>query len=190
MQNTKTSWKSRTRRDLIIEVWEFLDCESVGDAELQQIQQALQARFGEGASESPAAIARIVADEGAQLRHPEVFECDRKWREANLSRSAFTDELDFSNLSSAFTSVVKLEEKRMELPAGSDALRDLRESVTAIGKDLSLRARSKIIDEAEKAQLKEVSHWLMVWLQSPDLFSDWLDLRRRSPEFRKKFGED
>src|SRR6185369_15678162 len=102
----KTNWKSRTKRDLIIEVWEFLDCESVGDAELQQIQQALRARFGEGATESPAAIARVVADEGAQLRYPEVFECDRKWREENLSRSTFAEELDFSNLSSAFTSVV------------------------------------------------------------------------------------
>jgi len=186
----KTNWKSRTKRDLIIEVWEFLDCESVGDAELQKIQQALRARFGEAATDSPAAIARVVADEGALLRHPEVFECDRKWRAENLSRSAFADELDFSNLSSAFTSVVKLEEKRMELQTGSDTLKDLRESVAAIGKDLSLRARSQIIDEAAKAQLKEVSHWLMVWLQSPELFSDWLDLRRRSPEFRQKFGED
>ena len=188
----KTNWKSRTKRDLIIEVWEFLDCESVGDAELRQIQQALRARFGEGATDSPAAIARVVADEGARLRHPEVFECDRKWREENLSRAAFAAELDFSNLSSAFTSVVKLEEKRMELQAGSEseALKDLRESVTVISKDLALRARSKIIEDAQKAQLKEVSHWLTVWLQSPELFSDWLDLRRRSPEFRKKFGED
>src|SRR6185503_13037433 len=173
----KTNWKSRTKRDLIIEVWEFLDCESVGAAELQQIQHALRARFGGAATDSPAAIARVVADEGALLRHPEVFECDRKWREENLSRSAFAAELDFSNLSAAFSSVVKLEEKRMELQAGSEALKDLREGVTAISKDLSLRARSQIIDEAAKAQLKEVSHWLMVWLQSPELFSDWLDLR-------------
>jgi len=187
----KTNWKSRTKRDLIIEVWEFLDCESVGEAELQRIQQALRTRFGEAATDSPAAIARVVADEGALLRHPEVFECDRKWRAENLSRTAFADELDFSSLPSAFASVVKLEEKRMELPAGSeaDALRDLRESVAAISRDLSLRARSQIIDDAAKAQLKEVSHWLMVWLQSPELFSDWLDLRRRSPEFRQKFGD-
>src|SRR4029079_12333365 len=126
----KTNWKSRTKRDLIIEVWEFLDCESVGDAELQKIQQALRARFGEAATDSPAAIARVVADEGALLRHPEVFECDRKWRQENLSRAAFAEELDFSNLSAAFTSVVKLEEKRMELQADSEALKDLRESVT------------------------------------------------------------
>jgi len=188
---TKRKWSARTRQDLIIEVWEALDCESVGARELKQIQQTLFEQFGEGAAASPAAIARTVADEGAVLRHPEVFECDRKWREENLSRAAFAEELDFSNLSCAFTSAVKLEEKRIELQAGSEAeaLQDLRDSVTALSKDLSLRAHSKILDEEQKAQLKEVSHWLVVWLQSPELFSDWLDLRRRSPEFREKFGE-
>jgi hypothetical protein len=55
-------WHSRTKRDLIIEVWEALDCESVGTDELEQIQQVLRQRFGAGAVESPAAIARVVAD--------------------------------------------------------------------------------------------------------------------------------
>jgi len=27
-----------------------------------------------------------------------------------------------------------------------------------------------------------------VWLQTPNLFDDWLDLRRRSPDFRNKFS--
>ena len=187
---TKRKWSARTRQDLIIEVWEALDCESVGARELKQIQQTLFEQFGEGAAASPAAIARTVADEGALLRHPEVFECDRKWREENLSRAAFADALDFSNLSSAFASVVKLEEKRRELQAGpeAEALKDLRESVTAISKDLLFRSRSKIIDDAQKAQLKEVSHWLVVWVQSPELFSDWLDLRRRSPGWTLPVG--
>jgi hypothetical protein len=41
-----------------------------------------------------------------------------------------------------------------------------------------------------RARLKEISEWLSVWLQSPELFSDWLDLRRRSPEYKKKFPEE
>jgi hypothetical protein len=185
----KSNWNSRTKPDLIIEVWEYLDCESVGSRELEQIQKALQEQFGEGASDSPASIARTVANEGARLRHPEVFECDRRWREEDLKKWALLGTLDFSNLSSAFASAVKLEEKRLQLQVVSDdaALKNLREVVASIRKDLLLKARSKIIGETQKAQLKEVSHWLTVWLQSPELFSDWLDLRRRSPEFRKRF---
>src|SRR6266446_7946862 len=71
---------ARTKEDLIVEVWEQLDCDSVGAAELEQIQKAIRERFGEGAVDSPASIARLLADEGAILRHPEVLECDADWR--------------------------------------------------------------------------------------------------------------
>lgn len=182
-------WKSRTKQDLIIEVWEELDCESVGSRELEQIQKVLREEFGEGGRESPASIARTVADEGAVLRHPEVFACDLKWRRQDLEDRSFPDRLDFSNLSSAFESVVKLEESRLAFQTHSDpqALEKLRSVVVASRNDLSLRARSKILEAREKEEAKEVLHWLTVWLQAPELFSDWLDLRRRSPEFRKKF---
>ena len=189
------SWNARNKRDLIIEVWEYLDCESVGASELEQIQQVLIEKFGAGALMSPASIARTVADEGAVLRHPEVFQCDVNWREQNLKRREFREELDFSNVSSAFESVVKLEERRLQLQIGDGSngatgLRELRDIVAAARKDSLLQARSKILDGSVREQLKEISEWLTVWLQSPDLFSDWLDLRRRSPEYKKKFPEE
>ena len=183
------SWSARTKRDLIIEVWEDLDCESVGARELEQIQHALREKFGEGALESPASIARTVADEGAVLRHPEVFDCDLEWRKKNVDKRSLPAHLDFASLSTAFESMVKLEEKRLELQANADTkgLTELRYAVTGVRKDSLLRARSRIIDVAQRGEAKEVSQWLTIWLQAPELFSDWLDLRRRSAEFRKKF---
>jgi len=183
-----TKWRARTRRDLIIEVWEHLDCESVGAHELQQIQQALREKFGEGGLESPASIARTVADEGAVLRHPEVFDCDLKWRWQNVGDLSFREALDFSSLSSAFESMVKIEEKRLALPANDTVgLIHLREIVTSARKDSLLQVRSKIIEAIQRKEAAEIAQWLNIWLQSPELFSDWLDLRRRSPEFREKF---
>jgi hypothetical protein len=186
------SWSARNKRDLIIEVWEYLDCESVGASELEQIQQALTEKFGAGALTSPASIARTVADEGAVLRHPEVFQCDVKWRQENLKKWEFREGLDFSDFSSAFESVVKLEEKRLQLQVDNQAtgLKELRDIVAAARKDSLLQARSKILDGSAREQRKEISEWLTVWLQSPELFSDWLDLRRRSPEYKKKFPEE
>ena len=58
----------RTRHELILKVWNRLGSADVGRRELRQIQQAIGERFGEGAVDSPAAIARILADEGAELR--------------------------------------------------------------------------------------------------------------------------
>ena len=200
-----TKWRARTIPDLIIEVWEALDCESVGAGELEQIQQALREKFGEGAWESPASIARTVADEGAVLRHPEIFNCDLKWRRQEMEKGSFQGGLNFGDLASAFESVVKIEEKRLQLQtelhrgtgekgkgeretnnraAGS---RELRDIVTAAREELLLRSRSKILDDGQRQEAKEISEWLVVWLQAPELFSDWLDLRRRSPEFRRRF---
>jgi len=189
---TARSWSARNKRDLIIEVWEYLDCESVGAPELEQIQQALTEKFGAGALTSPASIARTVADEGAVLRHPEIFQCDVNWRERILKRWEFRQGLDFSDLSAAFGSVVKLEEKRLQLQVddGATGLNELRDIVAAARKDSLLQARSKILDRHVREQLKEISEWLTVWLQSPELFSDWLDLRRRSPDYKRKFPED
>lgn len=183
-------WNSRTKRDLIIEVWEALDCESVGARELEEIQQALCERFGDGALESPASIARTVADEGAVLRHPEIFDYDSKWRERKLAGQSLVNELDFSSMSDALESLARLDDIRRDFQANSHekGLAQLHVAIAGARKDCLLIARSKILDHSQREQAKEISKWLTVWLQSPELFSDWLDLRRRSPEFRKSFG--
>jgi hypothetical protein len=183
-------WRARTKRDLIIEVWEALDCESVGARELEQIQQVLYEKLGAGAIESPAAIARVVADEGAALRHPEVFQCDLKWREGKVT--ATSRNLDFSSLKTVLESFSEVEGWRLELEEQKDnaGLQRLRDVIVVARQDSLLTAHSKIVAETQRAEAKEISEWLRVWLVAPELFRDWLDLRMRSAEFRKKFGRD
>lgn len=185
-QAAEKSWSATTKRDLIIEVWEALDCESVGARELEQIQHVLSETLGAGAIESPAAIARVVADEGAALRHPEVFECDLKWRAGKALH-----QLDFSTLKSALESFGVVEIKRRELEQTKDnvGLQHLSEAIAAARQDSLLLSRSKILSAQERAEAKEVAEWLRVWLVAPELFRDWLDLRMRSEEFRKRFTE-
>ena len=57
---------------------------------------------------------------------------------------------------------------------------EARQAVQALAKDRTLSS-------AVRAEQSEVAAWLSVWSQTPALFTDWLELRRRSPEFRKKF---
>jgi hypothetical protein len=182
-------WRARTRRDLIIEVWEALDCESVGARELNEIQQVLHEKLGKGAIESPAAIARVVADEGAVLRHPEVFECDLKWREGKLN--ATSNNSDFSSLKTALESFAEVEGRRRELNEQQDnaGLQQLREVIVAARQDYLLIARSKIVAGPQRGEANEIAEWLRVWMVAPELFRDWLELRMRSAEFRKRFGE-
>jgi hypothetical protein len=181
--------KNQTKQDLMIQVWEQLDCESVGAKELISIQQALLERFGAGAVDSPAAIARVLADEGAVLRHPEVLECDAAWREAGFAACPIPREISFENLEVAALSIKKVDEIRQDLEAEARKLESarLRQEVTAFREERLLVARSAVVSERVRLEAAEIVEWLDVWLKTPDFFADWLELRRRSAEFESRF---
>lgn len=187
-EDTGTAQRRTTKQELVLATWEALDCESVGAPELEQIQRAVAQHFGDGAVESPAALARIVADEGAHLRYPEVLEFDARWRERNLSEST-AGKSSFATFAEAVESLRALENLRRELSNNQDQkrLRDLRDAVLKSKQDRALVAASVVLSEAERAEAKEIAGWLGVWLRTPELFADWLDLRRSSPQFRKRF---
>jgi hypothetical protein len=183
-------WQGRTRQELIIEVWEALDCESVGERELLAIQAELTETLGVGAVVSPATIAREVADEGAILRHPEVMRCDTNWREQQLTELFAVGELEFGSLASAAASLSAVENVRLSAQQDRNQLklRRLRELMLRCRQEAMLVSRSKIATDQERLIAKEVAHWLSVWLEQPELFPDWLSLRQRSSEYQRKFG--
>jgi hypothetical protein len=178
-------WRSRIKRDLIIEVWEALDCESVGARELNQIQKVVEQELGAGSVDSPASIARTLAEEGGVLRHPEVLSLDTEWRERELTALIPTDELNFSGLNEASASIKKLETLRRKFEANSQPaqLVRLREMTVKLKEEALVVARSKTVERQKRLEAREIAQWLTVWLQSPEIFEDWINLRHRSPEF-------
>ncbi len=185
----KNVWKSRTKRDLMIEVWEQLDCESVGTRELEEIRAEVRERFGEGALESPASMARLLADEGAELRHAEVLEMDARWRAADPYEPMFRNVLKFSDFSQAAASIKRLDNLRKQFERKSDreGLRRVRDTVLKGKRRAEMIARNASVNERKRAEKSEIAEWFAVWLRQPEIFEDWLALRQRSPDFREKF---
>jgi len=188
---------ARTKRELITEVWTRLGRSAVGEAELSEIQQSVRAQFGEGAGLSPAAIARVLADEGADLRHPEVIEFDARWRAAKIEREAgkFDDFEDFLRgkplrLEKAESLIKRLEKLRKTSEASGDqtTLKQARTVVINARRFAEAMAKDRKLEAAQRAEQAELAEWLKVWIQTPNLFADWLELRRRAPDFRKRFG--
>jgi len=186
----------RTKRGLIIEAWDRLGRAMVGEHELREIQGSVRNQFGASADESPAAIARVLADEGAELRHPEVIEFDARWREAKIEKDSGQlkglDELLAGKplrLRKAEALIKKLE--RLRQRAENDDQSEARQarSMAISGRQTAeLLAKDKELNELQRAEQTEIAEWFKVWIQTPMLFADWLELRRRSPEFRKKFA--
>ena len=184
------------RRDLIVEVWNRLGCPAVGEAELREIQQSIRKQSVPGTKESPAAIARVLADEGAELRHPEVIEFDARWREAQIEAETakFNGLEDFLTgeplrLNKAEALVKRLEQLRKASERSGDqmALKQARDMVINARQVAESLVKDRTLDPLERAEQAELAEWLKVWIQTPNLFEDWIELRRRSPDFCKKF---
>ena len=183
--------RARTKHQLILEVWKQLQCESVGAQELETIQQAILEMFGEGAVESPASIARTLADLGAKLRHPEILDSDARWRGLSLE-GLFPERPSFSSLAAASDSIGRLDDLRKQFEQEGDraGLRRLRGLALEVKRELQLVARSRAVGEKQRLEAKETVQWLIIWLEDPQIFPDWLSLRRRSPEFIEMLGSD
>jgi hypothetical protein len=161
-----------TRDQLIVDVWETTEKDVVGASDLSLIQNALLDRFG--SESSPASIARVLAEHGAQLGHPEILQADARWRE---QQHLFTpDELAFDTIDAAHIFIEKLEQLRQTPDQQS-----LRQSVLQVKSELDLLAPRHVV-------AREVGQWLTIWLQNPQIFPEWLDLRRATKEFQVLFG--
>jgi hypothetical protein len=186
---TEKKQSTQTKQEFILDAWKQMNRESVGASDLKAIQRAIVGKYGEGALESPASIARTLADHGARLRHPEILACDTRWRENRAFGLFAPGELDFATIGAAISSVDKLDALRRQFEQENDTigLGQLRDLVLQIKRELKLLGGAVGMDEGNRYVTQEVVQWLTVWLQNPLIFGDWLSLRRRSSDFLKKF---
>ena len=185
-------WQARTKRELMIEVWEHLDCESVGAKELEAVAEAVRGRFGDGAVESPARVARLLADEGAELRHAEVLEMDARWRTADPYEAMFRNVLKFSTFEEAAQSIRRLDNLRKQFRRKGDkaGLRRVQETVLKGRQRAQMIARNQSVNGRKREEKAEMAEWFTVWLNQPEIFEDWLALRLASKDFRARFPEE
>ena len=176
--------KQLTKSELILDTWESLNRSSAGADELLLIQAKLEKAFGRIAVESPATIARTLADAGVSLSHPGVLEADSAWRKGRINRLFRPEDLSWDSVDESLRSIAKLESLRQQLVSEADEenVKSLAEYARELKRRLSRpRADSSIL-------AAEVIQWLTIWLQTPDILTDWLALRRKSHDFARKFG--
>ena len=63
-------------------------------------------------------------------------------------------------------------------------------NVARLGKHRAeMIARNPKVEKAKRAEKEEISAWFRIWLETPDVFFDWLDVRKQSAEFKGKFPQ-
>jgi len=66
----------------------------------------------------------------------------------------------------------------------------VREKILKGKERAEMIARNPKVDERKRAEKAEIAEWFRLWLQMPQGFEMWLDLRRVSPDFRCQFGDE
>jgi len=97
--------------------------------------------------------------------------------------------LEFDTLPGAAAAIEALETRRQAALAAGDRIaadacsragRRARESAEWVSRNARVRA-------TVRAERSEIALWFRVWLETPEAFPDWLEVRRKSPEFAKRF---
>lgn len=185
-------WNSRTKNDLIIEVWEKLDCESIGAKEIEAVETVVREKYGASAVESPMIIARMLADEGAELRHAEIMELDVERRLESPYAPMFRNILKFSDFKQTLASINRLENLRKKFLTENDreGLRLVRDTAVKGKQRAQMIAKNERVEKKKRKEKEEIVEWFTIWLQSPEIFENWIRLRQNSPDYQSRFGEN
>ena len=65
---------------------------------------------------------------------------------------------------------------------------ECRRGAIRVRRRATLIARNRKVAADKRAEKEEIAQWFTIWLQTPELFFDWLALRKQSEDFRTHFG--
>ena len=175
---------AETKKQIILEYCRAKALERIGVGEIRALESELRARLGADAKTSPSYIAGVLRAAGKDVEYYDRF-AGPPIEEPYASR--LRDVLEFHDLASAEASLRKLDELYREYRGASDRagvrwVRILLQKGKLRASSLAANPRVSPHKRAEKA---EIASWFRIWLETPDLFFDWLELRKASEEFRR-----
>jgi hypothetical protein len=101
----------------------------------------------------------------------------------------FEDLLHFKTLSDAEVSLMRLDELLRRFKAhGEKAAAERVMEIARLGKRRAeMISRNHKVEAHKRAEKEEIANWFRIWLETPDAFFEWLEVRKQTPEFREKF---
>lgn len=172
-----------TKKQRILAAARALGAERFTPAEVEQIRRQLLSRFGAEGKTSPDYIADVL--KGAGLRVTWTTTTDSE----ELYEEEFEDLLHFRTFEDAEMCLVRLDELWRKFRSESErAAAERVLEVARLGKRRAeMIARNSKVEARKRAEKEEIAQWFRIWLETPDAFFDWLDLRKQSPEFVNNF---
>jgi hypothetical protein len=173
----------RTKKDLILEVAREIGAQRFTPAEIDQLRRRLIAEYGEEGKTGNDYIADVLKNAGIKVALSLQEEAEEQYEEE------FEDLLHFKTLEDAEVSIMRLDELMRKFQEhGEHAAVERVLNVARLGKRRAeMIARNLKVEKLKRAEKEEIANWFRIWLETPDVFFDWLDARKQSAEFRAQF---
>jgi len=177
---------AKSKRQLILEYRQAQGLENAGAQEIRSIQAEL-GRLGVGQRPSLSYIANVLRQAGTRVDFNHRY-VDPLMEEPYATRLAGL--LQFRDLETAEGALHKLDEAYREYEKTSD--RKGANFVRALALKGKQRAEGLAanprVSPPRRLEKREIASWFRVWLQTPDIFFDWLEVRKGSEEYQVTFG--
>lgn len=174
---------SPTKKAMILEAARCMAKARYTPAEIEQIRRQLIAQLGSQGKTAPDYIVSVLEEAGLRVVWSTRSDTEGRYEEE------FTDLLHFSTLEEAEMCLVRLDEllRKFLLENEQPAAERVREVARLGRRRAEMIARNHKVDANKRAAKEEIAHWFGIWLETPDAFFDWLEVRKQSPEFKRSF---
>ena len=179
-----TRTKQPTKKQAILQIARSLSTLKFTPAEVEQIRRQLIAQMGAVGKTSPDYVVGVLEDAGLRVIWSTRADTEGRYEEE------FHDLLHFSTFEEAEMCLVRLDELlRKFRAAGEGAAAERVLEVARLGRRRAeMIARNSKVEAEKREEKEEVAHWFAIWLETPDAFFDWLDMRKQSPDFQRRFA--
>lgn len=173
----------KTKKELILESAQEIAPQNWTLAEIDQLRRKLIAEHGESGKTASEYIADVLKGAGYKVALSPREEAEDKYEEE------FEDLLHFKTLQDAEVSLMRLDELMRRFQAHQEPAAVERVlGIARLGKRRAeMIARNPKVEGHKRAEKEEIASWFRIWLETPDAFFDWLDVRKQAPDFRAKF---
>jgi hypothetical protein len=175
----------KTKKEMILETARAMGIQRWTTAEVDQLRRKLLAEYGEHGKTASDYIAEVLKAMGWKVQLTEREEAEERFEEE------FEDILHFKTLKDAEVSLTRLDEllRRFKAHGEPAAMERVREIARLGKRRAEMISHNRKVEARKREEKKEIAEWFRIWLETPDTFFDWLEVRKASPEFTEKFGD-
>jgi DNA primase large subunit len=175
----------QTKKALILRAAAAIGAERWTPAEIEQLRRRLLAEHGAEGKTGSDYIADVLQSAGWKVVLTQQEEAEDQFEEE------FEDLLHFKTLSDAEVSLMRLDELLRRFRAHEEkAAAERVLQIARLGKRRAeMIARNHKVEAHKRDEKEEIASWFRVWLENPDAFFDWVEVRKQSSEFRARFPE-